>query len=405
MRRRDALTALVLAATATTSPRVRAAADDALLTDLLRAAGPQSRRMLASLETFELQVLWTRCQRTERGDWRAVGTHALGVRHERWFAAASFIKLPLAALLLEQVCARGLIDQVDSLRLVVDASEACAPLPVDVDGGWPLMRLLRAICVVSDNRACNALYELLGSDAIHRRLGELGYAECRIGARLGCNGKRPGKLAARLMDAGGKLRWDSPAQSVEQPQTFPFGRALKGRAWMQGGRQISGAHDFSDSNFMPLADVHRMTLELASGQALGVEPAFALCPKARKVLAQIMALTPRECPDPAYDPVEFADDHSKWLIALDDAGHQPAGLRIGSKNAQSYGYVGDSAFIVDETREIAFGLSAVVFVDRDGVLNDGNYAYAEIGRPFLRELGAAVLAYERSKSHQAHQSL
>ena len=86
------------------------------------------------------------------------------------------------------------------------------------------------------------------------------------------------------------------------------------------------------------------------------------------------------------------------MIPLDAAGQQPAGLRIGSKNAQSYGYIGDSAFIVDEARNIGFGLSAVVFVDRDGVLNDGNYAYADIGRPFLRELGAAVLAYERGAS-------
>lgn len=392
MRRREALTALVLAAA---GGRLQARDDD-LLARLLRDAGPLSRRLLAARDEFELQLLWSRCERTPTGAWQIRRGHALGVRRQRWFAAASFVKLPLAALLLEQVCARGLIDQVDRLRLVVDAREACAPLPADVDAGWPLVRLLRAIFAVSDNRAYNALYELLGSDAIHRRLGELGYADCRVGARLGCNGKRPGKLAARVFDGGGTLVWDSPARSAEHAQAFPFGRALKGRAWMQGGRQTPGAHDFSDSNFMPLADVHRMTLELGSGQALGAEPMFALCPKARKLLVQVMTLTPRECPDPAYDPLQFADDHSKWLIAPDQAGRRPAGLRIASKNAQSYGYMGDSAFIVDEARDIAFALSAVVFVDRDGVLNDGRYAYADIGRPFLRELGAAVLAYERT---------
>ena len=399
MRRRDALTALALAAAAAGSPRARAAADDTLLSELLRDAGPQSRRIFASLDEFDLQILWSRCVRADARTWRVTATHSLGVQRQRWFAAASFIKLPLAALLLEQLCARGLIDHVNSLRVTVDAIGACAPLPAPVKGGWPFMRLLRAICVVSDNRAYNALYELLGSDAIHRRLGELGYSDCRVAARLGCGGaNRPGKLAARVVDAAGKLVWDSPRNASEQPQLFPFGRALKGRAWAEGGKQTVGPHDFSDSNFMPLADVHRMTLELASGQALGDGPAFALCPIARRLLAQIMALTPRECPDPVYAPAQYVDDHSKWLIPLDAAGQQPAGLRIGSKNAQSYGYIGDSAFIVDEARNIGFGLSAVVFVDRDGVLNDGNYAYADIGRPFLRELGAAVLAYERGAS-------
>jgi hypothetical protein len=393
MRRRDAL-ALALAAFA---PRVLVASSDSLLTELLRAAGPQSRRLLASPDEFELQVLWTRCVRADGNTWRVASEHSFGVQRKRWFAAASFVKLPLAALLLEQLCARGLVDQIESLRMSVDAHGACAPLPAPVKYGWPFMRLLRAMCVVSDNRAYNALYELLGADAVHRRLGELGYANCRVAARLGCGGKRPGKLAARVVDAVGKLVWDSPRNATEQPQIFPFGRALKGRAWLEGGKQTVGPHDFSDSNFMPLADVHRMTLELASGQALGDGPAFALCPKARNLLAQIMALTPRGCPDPVYAPGQFADDHSKWLIPLDAAGKQAAGLRIGSKNAQSYGYIGDSAFVVDEARDIGFGLSAVVFVDRDGVLNDGSYAYAEIGRPFLRELGAAVLAYERGK--------
>jgi hypothetical protein len=393
MRRRDALAALALTACAA---RLPAAVDDELLLRLLRAAGPQSRRVLASPREFELQIFWTRCERAESGDWRVASEHAHGVQRQRWFAAASFVKLPLAALLLEQLCARGLIDQIDSLRVTVDAAAACAPLPLPVAGGWPLLRLLRAMCVVSDNRAYNALYELLGSDAIHRRLGELGYGDCRIAARLGCAGMRPGKLAAKVSDASGNVVWDSPAQADEQPQRFPFGRALRGRAWMQGGKQIDGAHDFSDSNFMPLADVHRMTLELGSGQALGDMPAFALCPTARRLLSEVMAMTPRECPDPVYPPSQFADDHAKWLIPLDGAGRIPSGLHIASKNAMSYGYIGDSAFVVDAARDTAFGLTAMLFVDRDGVLNDGRYAYAEIGRPFLRELGAAVLAHERA---------
>lgn len=397
MRRRDAVAGLLLAAFAGRSPCAPLAADDGLLSELLHTAGPQSRRVLAGIDEFELQVLWTRCVRTADGGWRISRQHALGVQPRRWFAAASFVKLPLMALLLEQLCARGLIDQIDALRVTVDAGPACAPLPAAAADGWPLLRLLRAMCVVSDNLAYNALYELLGSDAIHRRLTELGYTDCRVAARLGCgDADRPGKLAARVVDAAGKLVWDSPRNASEQPQLFPFGRALKGRAWVEGGKQTAGPHDFSDSNFMPLPDVHRMMLELASGQPLGDRPAFALCPKARALLAQIMALTPRTCPDPVYPPDQFADDHAKWLIPLDGAGRVPAELSIASKNAQSYGYIGDSAFIVDRSRDLAFGLTAFVFVDRDGVLNDGDYAYADIGRPFLRELGAAVLAHERA---------
>lgn len=401
MRRREALTALTLAPGLAWRGAARGAdgkgGDSAVLRDVLRGAGPVARQVLSGLTEFELQIRWTRCRRTRGGAWQIEAEHGLGLQPRRWFAAASFVKLPLAAVLGEALCQRGLVGQLGELLLHVDGAAACAPLPDAVAGGLPLLRLLRAMLVVSDNAAYNALYELIGSDPLHARLAALGYRSCRVGARLGCGAAvRPGKLAAQLSVAQAPVVWDSPSNPVELPQLFPYGAALKGRAWFENGRQIVGAHDFTQSNFMPLSDVHRMMMELGSGSAWGPGPAFKLCPAMRRLLADTMRMTPRECPDPDYDPTAFPDDHGKWLLPTDADGHLPARLRIANKNAQSYGYLGDSAFIVDEAHDLAFGLTAVLYVDRDGVLNDGRYAYAEIGRPFLRELGAAVWAYERS---------
>ncbi len=95
-----------------------------------------------------------------------------------------------------------------------------------------------------------------------------------------------------------------------------------------------------------------------------------------------MSLRPRDIGQPK------PDDHSKWLIAPRDS------VTVVSKNAQSCGYVGDSAFVAG--RSFAFALSAILFVDHDGVLNDARYAYDEIGKPFLKALGEAVLAAQRS---------
>jgi hypothetical protein len=381
MRRREWLAALLAGA----AWPLGLCAEESLET-LIGAAGPVARRVLGNPAAWQPQVLLTRCRR-EGGQWRALPTQSFGLRPRQWFAAASWVKLPLAGLLLEELDRRGLDLAAGALRLEVDGTAACAPLPATQPGGWPLAGLLQAMLVVSDNLAYNALFELLGSDAIHARLRELGFPNIRMATRLGCPQPRsPGKLAARLRDARGAVVWESPAQPRETFQRFPHGNAGAGRAWAEAGRVIPGAHDFSDSNFIPLADVHHMTLEFGGGVGL----LFELSAPPRRWLADTLSLVPRQAAGLSAEQRALPDEHSKWLLPLEAGGHFPPQLRIHSKNAQSYGWIGDSAFIADERAGRACALTIVLFVDRDGVLNDGVYDYAGTGRPFLREVGGAL---------------
>ncbi len=370
------------------------AADDPWLAALIAGASPIVRRVLAAPQVFEPQILLTRLRVNGDGGYDIVSEHRLGVDKRRWFAAASFVKLPLAALVCEELERRDLLGQIDLLRLKVARGSRCALLPADEPKGWPLMRLLRSMLIVSDNRSFNALYELVGSDALHARLAALGYQDVRIPMRLGvCS--TGGKAHASLVDAAGKTVWDSPASAREMPQSFPFGRALKGRAWQQGAKQVPGPHDFSASNFMPLEDVHRILLDM-TGTRLDPTGSFALGPGTRKMLLQTLSTVPRMSVDPSYPESGYPDNHSKYLGVGGAPQRLPAGITITNKNAQSYGFLGDSAIIEDASAGIAFALSAVLYVNHDGVLNDARYEYESIGLPFLRDLGQAALAQERS---------
>ncbi len=42
-------------------------------------------------------------------------------------------------------------------------------------------------------------------------------------------------------------------------------------------------------------------------------------------------------------------------------------------------------------------LAATVYVNEDGVLNDGKYDYEELGYPFLYELGQTIYRHELSR--------
>jgi hypothetical protein len=351
------------------------------LDDVLRAE-PLLRRVRDD-PSFELQAIWTRYRWA--GGWVAAAEHRVGVDDRRWFAAASFVKPILALALAELLSENGLASPAD-LRLHIEGP-GCAPLPalpMALDEAFARMLAL------SDNAAFNALYELIGSDELHRRLRAHELPSVRIPQRLGCNNSLPRKAGARLVDALGATVWRSPAGiQAEQPQRFAFGAVHKGNAWLDNGKLVPGPHDFTRSNFVPLGAVHRLIAEIAGGS----RQTWRLSPAWRSALARWTTLLPGDLGS------SEADDYAKWLLPL-DRHRLPRDLRIASKNAQSYGYIGDSAFIEHRGGRFAVGLSAVLFVDRDGVLNDARYAYAEIGRPFLRQLGTSVLAAERKTANE-----
>ena len=55
----------------------------------------------------------------------------------------------------------------------------------------------------------------------------------------------------------------------------------------------------------------------------------------------------------------------------------------------SHGYLADVAYFADSLHQSEFMLSAVLYVNHDGVINDGTYDYDTIGLPFLALLGVA----------------
>jgi hypothetical protein len=55
---------------------------------------------------------------------------------------------------------------------------------------------------------------------------------------------------------------------------------------------------------------------------------------------------------------------------------------------------------MDAERGVEFLLSAVIYVNADGILNDDRYEYDAIGFPFMRDLGQAVYQYELNRNRR-----
>ena len=69
-------------------------------------------------------------------------------------------------------------------------------------------------------------------------------------------------------------------------------------------------------------------------------------------------------------------------------------LKIFNKVGDAYGFLLDIAYVMDPEKKIEFMLSAVIYCNRDGILNDSKYDYDSVGFPFYKNLGQLIYNYE-----------
>jgi hypothetical protein len=82
-------------------------------------------------------------------------------------------------------------------------------------------------------------------------------------------------------------------------------------------------------------------------------------------------------------------------------GKLPTNIRIFNKIGDAYGHMLDVAYVVDFEKKIEFFLSAEIYCNTDGVMNDDKYDYETIGYPFMKNIGKVIYDYEsqRKKNH------
>lgn len=380
MRRREftsALSATALGLFAT--PVASASANSASIAEILRSGSAKLKAVLARARELQLQLCYS--WRDARGQLNSQYLHA----DSRWFAPASLVKLPLAAMLLEDLEARRLDWRSGALRF--PNMPDCAAGAAELRTAQSVQRLIERALVVSDDSAYCALFDALGPQKIAERCAELGYG-ARIQARFGYCGPELSRVT-------GPVWWHQGGQAKElypvRP-AFELRRAAAkielGRAWMSGTKRIEGPKDFTDSNTMLLRDLHQVLLAVTQPDLVPARQRFKLSQAAREFLLAAMARNPAQC-DSCSGEERAMPDNAFRLLAVGDA-QWPAGLKVRNKVGWAYGFLSDIAHLRDSRHEC--WISCVMYLNADGVLNDGRYDYDSIGRPFMAEAGRLLLA-------------
>jgi len=116
------------------------------------------------------------------------------------------------------------------------------------------------------------------------------------------------------------------------------------------------------------------------------------------LLRTYMRMPATESTDPVYPKPAYWPAYVKFLMfGSDPKAVIPPNLRMYNKVGDAYGFLIDGAYIHDTATGVEFLLSARLYCNSDGVLNDDHYDYDSVGFPFLKKLGEAVYAFELEK--------
>jgi hypothetical protein len=240
------------------------------------------------------------------------------------------------------------------------------------------------------------LYDFLGQKEINKRLRDRGIGNTRIIHRLSVARTSKQNMETNPINFynGDSIIYTQPAKIESTDVILDLEETVKGVGYYSDGEFIDQPKDFSNNNFFGLRDQHSLMIRLMLPELFEENEVFNLTSDDYDFLKKYMSMLPRESDCPKYDPAEYYDGYVKFFMFGDSKESIPDNIKIYSKSGLAYGYLTDNAYIVDEKNNVEFFLSATIHVNENGIYNDDNYEYHEIGLPFLSELGRIIYNYE-----------
>ena len=377
-------------------------ANDSLLVALMKQNPNNYASLLADPAQYRIQILYTQINR-DKNNIPHFKEYSYRLNPNEYFYPASTVKFPLSVLALEKLNDLKIIGLNKASTAIYDSvtarQETIYNNPYAIDGRQTIEQAIKEVLVVSDNNAANRLYEFLGQEYIHSQLANKGYPEVYIRNRLEL-GRTPVEnrqtQSVQFYDANNKLIYTQPAQN--NTGKLPYYNVLIGNGYLNGQDSLINAPlNFSEKNRISLSDLHHIMQSVIFPDQMPKKQRFNLSNEDRNFLLQWMHTTPTQSSYPTYDSSEYYPAYAKFIMLGSEKGPIPSNIKIFSKAGDAYGFLLDNTYIIDTDAKVEFMLSAVIYVNADGILNDNTYDYRTIGLPFMKNLGNTIYKYELSR--------
>lgn len=367
------------------------------------------RQVLNDPETYRLQIIYTQINRT-RHNKPLFTNYYFHYDPGQYFNPASTVKLPLALLALEKLNRMNTHGVNKYTAMQFDSSyEKQVPLYKDSSSGNGLpsvAHFIKKAFLVSDNDAYNRLYEFVGQQEINQRLHDKGYPDVRITRqfmRFTPEQNRHTNRIRFIHGDGSVINTQSAAYNTDSfyfPATIKIGQGH----YDQNDSLIHEPIDFTMANNLSLKDLQQMLRSVLFPSSVKSHQRFQLTEDDYVFLYQYLSQYPSETNYPKYDSSKFYNSYVKFYFKY-GSHEMPSAIRVFNKVGWAYGFLTDISYVVDFKNEIEFMLSATLYVNSDGVLNDDKYDYDTIGYPFLYQLGQTIYQYELQRQRKRKPNL
>ena len=379
--------------------QVNAQIQDNFLQELMLQNPAQFGEIISHPEKYRVQVLYTQIIRDKKNI-PHFKTYSYRPNPIEYFYPASTVKLPLAILALEKINnlkTKGLTKYtMMTYDSVAARQETIINNPYSIDGKQTIAQAIKEIFLVSDNNAANRLFEFIGQEQIHAGLAAKGYTNAFIRNRLELSRKGDENRQTQLIsfyDDGGNLIYQQAPLYNKQP--LPNYNVYIGKGYLDNNDSlINEPLNFSEKNRIYLKDLHDILKSILFPEQIPQRHRFNLTNDDRKFLLQWMSASPAKSTYPSYDTSYYYDNITKFLLAGASKTALPSNIKIFNKAGDAYGFVLDNAYIIDTMNKVEFLVSAVIYCNEDGILNDNKYDYETIGFPFMKNLGQLLYNYE-----------
>jgi len=264
----------------------------------------------------------------------------------------------------------------------------------NVEGGViTLEHLIRKALIISDNAAYNRLYDFCGQQFLNERAWRAGLISAKLSHRLSTtqslvDAKRTCAIELRLptgpvvMEA----QWSNVGElGVIGPKGVYVGKGHRDR-----GGDVKRPMSFFYKNYLSLSD-HQLALAriVRPDITLRGEP-FEITDAQRALLMDALSVYPGDSKNPIYDREKYPDSYAKPFLPGVARVIPKANIKIYDKIGVAYGFVTDTAYIVDVESGKSFFLAATIYANSDEILNDDAYDYDTVAFPFFANLAEVV---------------